>query len=89
MGPVAVVTGAGREQAAAEAALLRPRGWDIVTANMARAVDVLADVCDTRGWSSLVEGVLERHARLDGLVNNAAVHHPTAGRWRYGGLTAQ
>ncbi len=26
-------------------------------------------------WKSLVETALERHGRLDGLVNNAAVHH--------------
>jgi 3alpha(or 20beta)-hydroxysteroid dehydrogenase len=75
MSPVAVVTGAGRGQGAAEAALLRSRGWDVVTTDVAGEVDVLADVCDARAWSSLVEGVLERHGRLDGLVNNAAVHH--------------
>jgi 3alpha(or 20beta)-hydroxysteroid dehydrogenase len=75
MSPVAVVTGAGRGQGAAEAAMLRLRGWDVVTADVAGEVDVLADVCDARAWSSLVEGVLEHHGRLDGLVNNAAVHH--------------
>lgn len=75
MSPVAVVTGAGRGQGAAEAAMLRSRGWDVVTADVTGEVDVLADVCDARAWSSLVEGVLEHHGRLDGLVNNAAVHH--------------
>lgn len=51
------------------------RGWDVVTTDVAGEVDVVADVCDERAWSSLVQGVLERHGRLDGLVNNAAVHH--------------
>jgi NAD(P)-dependent dehydrogenase (short-subunit alcohol dehydrogenase family) len=46
-----------------------------VTADMARGVEVLADECDARAWRSLVEGVLERRGGLDGLVNNAAIHH--------------
>ncbi len=75
MSPVAVVTGAGRGQGAAEAAMLRSRGWDVVTTDVAGNVDVVADVCDERAWSSLVDAVLLRHGRLDGLVNNAAVHH--------------
>ncbi len=75
MSPVAVVTGAGRGQGAAEADLLRTRGWQVVTTDVAGEVDIVADVCDAGAWTSLVEDVLERHGRLDGLVNNAAVHH--------------
>jgi len=75
MSPVALVTGAGRGQGAAEAAMLRSRGWDVVTTDIAGEVDAVADVCDARAWAALVEAVLERHGRLDGLVNNAAVHH--------------
>jgi NAD(P)-dependent dehydrogenase (short-subunit alcohol dehydrogenase family) len=71
--PVAVVTVTGRGRGAAEAALLRD--WGVVTADMARGVEVLADECDARAWRSLVEGVLERRGGLDGLVNNAAIHH--------------
>ena len=75
MSPVAVVTGAGRGQGAAEAAMLRSRGWDVVTTDLSGEVDVVADVCDARTWSTLVEVVQAHHGRLDGLVNNAAVHH--------------
>jgi 3alpha(or 20beta)-hydroxysteroid dehydrogenase len=75
MSPVAVVTGAGRGQGAAEAAMLRSRGWDVVTTDLTGKVDVVADVCDAGTWSTLVEVLLARHGRLDGLVNNAAVHH--------------
>lgn len=55
--------------------MLRARGWHVVTTDLAGDVDVVADVCDARAWTSLVEGVLERHDSIDGLVNNAAVHH--------------
>jgi 3alpha(or 20beta)-hydroxysteroid dehydrogenase len=75
MSPVAVVTGAGRGQGAAEAVMLRSRGWDVVTTDVGGEVDVVADVCDAGTWSTLVEVVLARHGSLDGLVNNAAVHH--------------
>ena len=72
MSPVAVVTGAGRGQGAAEAALLRLRGWDVVTSDVDGEVDVIADVGDATAWATLVDGVLGRFGRLDGLVNNAA-----------------
>jgi 3alpha(or 20beta)-hydroxysteroid dehydrogenase len=75
MSPVAVVTGAGRGQGATEAALLRSRGWDVVTTDVTGKVDIVADVCDARAWTELVDTVVDRHGRLDGLVNNAAVHH--------------
>jgi 3alpha(or 20beta)-hydroxysteroid dehydrogenase len=75
MSPVAVVTGGGRGQGAAEAALLRQRGWDVVTSDVDGEVDVTADVCDETAWATLVDTVLGRFGRLDGLVNNAAVHH--------------
>jgi len=55
--------------------MLRSRGWDVVTTDVDGEVDVIADVCDAGAWASLVETVLERHGGLDGLVNNAAVHH--------------
>jgi len=75
MSPVAVVTGAGRGQGASEAALLRSRGWDVVTTDVAGEVDVVADVCDAEKWTVLIRTVLERYGRIDGLINNAAVHH--------------
>ena len=55
--------------------MLRALGWVVVTTDVAGDVDVTADVGDAGAWTSMVDGVLERHGRLDGLVNNAAVHH--------------
>jgi 3alpha(or 20beta)-hydroxysteroid dehydrogenase len=72
---VAIVTGAGRGQGAAEAALLRSRGWSVVTADMAGDVDVVADVSEAKAWEVIVAAALDRHGRIDGLVNNAGVHH--------------
>jgi 3alpha(or 20beta)-hydroxysteroid dehydrogenase len=51
------------------------RSWDVVTTDVVGEVDVLADVCDAGSWAALIATVLDRHGRLDGLVNNAAVHH--------------
>ena len=75
MSPVAIVTGAGRGQGEAEAALLRSAGWKVVTADVSGAVDLEADVSDPVAWERVVQLTLDRHGRIDGLVNNAAVHH--------------
>ena len=75
MSPVAVVTGAGRGQGAAEAMLLRRRGWEVVTTDVSGEVDLEADVGDPHAWEQVVRLTLDRHGRIDGLVNNAAVHH--------------
>lgn len=72
---VAIVTGAGRGQGAAEAALLRSRGWSVVTIDVAGEVDVVADVSEAKTWDLIVAAALDRHGRIDGLVNNAALHH--------------
>jgi len=76
--PVAVVTGAARGQGAAEAALLRSRGWEVVTTDVSGPVDLEADVSDPGAWEQVVSRTLDRHGRIDGLVNNAAVHHVRA-----------
>jgi 3alpha(or 20beta)-hydroxysteroid dehydrogenase len=72
---VAIVTGAGRGQGAVEAALLRSRGWCVVTTDMAGDVDVVADVSEAKAWEVVVAMTLDRYGRIDGLVNNAGIHH--------------
>jgi 3alpha(or 20beta)-hydroxysteroid dehydrogenase len=69
------VTGAGRGQGAAEAVLLRSRGWSVVTTDLAGDVDVIADVSEAKAWEAIVATALDRHGRIDGLVNNAGIHH--------------
>ena len=70
-----IVTGAGRGQGAAEAALLRSRHWSVVSVDLAGDVDVVADVSEAKAWDDVVATALDRHGRIDALVNNAGVHH--------------
>jgi 3alpha(or 20beta)-hydroxysteroid dehydrogenase len=36
---------------------------------------VVADVSEAKGWEAIVAAALDRDGRIDGLVNNAGVHH--------------
>jgi len=73
--PVAIVTGAGRGQGAAEADLLHARGWEVLTTDVAGEVDVVHDVADEPGWEAVVNAAVDRFGGVDALVNNAAIHH--------------
>ncbi len=74
-----MVTGAARGQGAAEVRALSAAGAAVVAADLAEhpAEDLggaeyhRLDVTDATGWSGLVAGVVARHGRVDGLVNNA------------------
>ena len=81
---VVVITGAARGQGAAEGELLRERGAEVVltdvrdelgqeTAGRIGATYLHLDVADPHQWESVVQSVVDRHGRLDGLVNNAGV----------------
>jgi 3alpha(or 20beta)-hydroxysteroid dehydrogenase len=85
-GKVALVTGAARGQGAAEAALLHGLGATVavtdVRAGEARELagrlggDASShglDVSDESSWSSVVAELVDRHGRVDVLVNNAGI----------------
>lgn len=83
-GRVVVITGGARGQGAAEGELLRERGAEVVLTDVrdemgqeaaARigATYLHLDVADPQQWESVVRSVVDRHGRLDGLVNNAGV----------------
>jgi NAD(P)-dependent dehydrogenase (short-subunit alcohol dehydrogenase family) len=83
-GRVALVTGGGTGIGAAAAALLRKDGWDVVICGRRReplervagqtgAVPVVADLADLPRCPALVEQVVDRFGRLDGLVLNAGI----------------
>lgn len=83
---VAVITGGARGMGAATARLFASEGATVVVADMleaegqnlatelgARARFVRLDVSDETQWEALATDILERHGRIDALVNNAGV----------------
>ena len=85
-GKVALITGGARGQGAAEARLFIEEGAAAVVladvldgvgretaASIARAEYVHLDASSESDWEAAVAGVVERHRRLDMLVNNAGV----------------
>ncbi|MEM7217074.1 MAG: SDR family oxidoreductase [Pseudomonadota bacterium] len=81
-GKVIIVTGAASGLGKADAIRLAEEGATVVLtdinedAGTAVAAEcggefVRQDVADESGWQALIDGVVDRHGRLDGLVNNA------------------
>jgi 3alpha(or 20beta)-hydroxysteroid dehydrogenase len=77
-GKVVVVTGAARGQGAAEVTALRAEGATVIGLDVIEPQDGgwrRHDVASERDWSELARWLLERHGRVDGLVNNAGITH--------------
>ena len=83
-GKVAIVTGGASGLGEADARLLAAEGARVVLTDINEeagqeiAADiggefVRQDVSDEESWSALVDGVMQRHGRLDVLVNNAGI----------------
>ena len=83
-GTVVVVTGGARGIGAGLSRYLAAQGAAVVTADVVDPAEdgadggdvthLRADVSDESSWQQLVAEVLERHGRIDALVNNAAVY---------------
>jgi len=77
---VAVVTGASSGIGAELCRQLASRGWHVVGLSRREAPDAheheVCDVSDHRALEAVAARVLERHPRLDLLVNNAGVKGP-------------
>jgi 3alpha(or 20beta)-hydroxysteroid dehydrogenase len=83
-GKVAIVTGGARGQGGAEAALFRSEGAQVVITDVLHDVGaahaaaigatfVPHDVRAEEEWAEVVRQTLERHGRIDVLVNNAGI----------------
>ncbi|MEA3216980.1 MAG: 3alpha(or 20beta)-hydroxysteroid dehydrogenase [Acidimicrobiia bacterium] len=86
-GRVALVTGGARGQGAAEAELFSREGATVIitdvldeagekTAGLLGCEYVHLDVASESEWEAVVGGVVERHGRLDVLMNNAGIFKP-------------
>lgn len=87
-GKVVIVTGGAKGMGAAHCRLMASRGARVIVTDIDPLGETLAaeiaaagglaeyhtlDVCDEAAWTALVALVMERHGRLDALVNNAGV----------------
>jgi NAD(P)-dependent dehydrogenase (short-subunit alcohol dehydrogenase family) len=70
---VALITGGGSGIGAACAERFASEGATVVTLDLAGAVDHLVDVGDESAVSEAIDLVVERHGRLDVVVNSAGV----------------
>ena len=88
-GKVAIITGAGSGQGAAEAKLFAAEGAKVVVADIntggaeataasigANAIALTLDVADEASWAAAVDKTLATFGKIDILVNNAGVYRP-------------
>jgi 3alpha(or 20beta)-hydroxysteroid dehydrogenase len=73
-GKTVIVTGAARGQGAAEAALFRSEGANVVATDILDGEDIVKhDIADEAAWSRVIDHAMTRSGRIDVLVNNAGV----------------
>lgn len=74
-GKVAIVTGGARGQGAAEVERFRAEGAEVIAGDVLDAPGVEhLDVTDPDSWAAVVGLAVQRHGRVDVLVNNAGIH---------------
>ena len=74
MSGVVIVTGAAGGLGRVYCEALTEAGWTVVGADVAEGADVQVDVTQRESTERMAQTVLERHGRIDALVNNAAIY---------------
>lgn len=101
-GTVVLVTGGARGIGAAVGRHLAAEGAVVVTADVvdpeddpeghAEGLDIThrrADVSDEASWRDLVATTVDRHGRIDALVNNAAIYQGLGAKRPFTGITVE
>lgn len=77
-GKIVLVTGASRSLGARTVAACRAEGAVVIASDILAGDEVVPhDVRSAADWERVVGDIVAHHGRLDGLVNNAAVIHPS------------
>jgi 3-oxoacyl-[acyl-carrier protein] reductase len=74
MSGVVIVTGAAGGLGRVYCEALVDAGWTVVGADVAEGADVQVDVTQRDSTERMAQTVVERHGRIDALVNNAAFY---------------
>jgi NAD(P)-dependent dehydrogenase (short-subunit alcohol dehydrogenase family) len=97
-GTVVLVTGGARGIGAALSRHLASEGAAVVTADVVEASEaadgldithVRTDVSDESSWRDLVATTVERHGRIDALVNNAAIYQGLGAKRPFTDITVE
>ena len=72
-GKVVIVTGAARGQGRAEAELFAAEGAHVIAGDVLDHDGIFLDVTSAESWAAAVNTAVDRHGRVDVLVNNAGV----------------
>lgn len=73
-GKVALITGAARGQGLAEAERFAAEGAHVLAGDVLDHDGLHLDVTSEESWTAAVAVAVERHGRIDVLVNNAGIH---------------
>jgi 3alpha(or 20beta)-hydroxysteroid dehydrogenase len=73
-GKVAIITGAARGQGLAEVQRFASEGAHVVAGDVLDHDGIQLDVTSAESWAAAVALAVERHGRVDVLVNNAGIH---------------
>jgi NAD(P)-dependent dehydrogenase (short-subunit alcohol dehydrogenase family) len=95
-GTVVLVTGGAHGIGEAVCRYLAAEGAAVVSADVVAATweaddvtHVRADVSDEASWDRLVATALDRHGRIDALVNNAAIYQGLGSKRPFTGITVE